>query len=193
MTYETNPYLHLGTLADRVKDALASQSSKKEFGDLWSGIGFVLCGRSMAASMGEVTEIITLPRCTFVPGSKDWSMGIANVRGTLLPLIDLENFFGSTLIGNRRKQRVLIVNFQGGPVGLVVSKVTGMLHISEESFEAAETSAGDVLGDFVDAVFQHAGQEWLRFSPEKLFASKDFCDAAQPMSSTVSSISDSAA
>ena len=42
--------------------------------------------------MGEVSEILDPPDYTRVPGVKDWVVGIANVRGSLLPLMDLKGF-----------------------------------------------------------------------------------------------------
>ena len=157
------------------------QSSNSDFGSLWSGIGFVLCGKPLAASMGEVTEIITLPRYTPVPGSKSWVMGIANVRGTLLPIIDLEKFYGGALVGNRRNHRVLIVNYQGTSTGLVVSKLSGMLHISKDAFTGDQLESAEMLTDFVDSSFEHSGETWFRFSPDRLFASPEFTNASQSL------------
>ena len=178
MKYETHPYLLLSQITTKVADAIQSQPTKKDFADVWSGIGFMICGQSMAASLGEVIEIITVPKYTFVPGAKPWVMGIANVRGTLIPIVDLEHFCGQSLAGNRRNHRVLVVNYQGSSVGLVVSKVVGMQHIENESLVDCNNVTDEDFFNYVDKQYTLNGENWYRFSPNKLFDSEEFKNAS---------------
>ena len=48
----------------------------------------------MIAPMGNVVEMLPVPEATPLPGVQPWVAGLANVRGRLLPLFDLEVFFG---------------------------------------------------------------------------------------------------
>lgn len=178
MKFEGQPYFMLHQMAKQVGDSIENQPMQKDFSEVWSGIGFLSCGCLMSAAMGDVTEIITLPKYTIVPGSKSWVMGIANVRGALIPIIDLEQFFGFELIGNRRNYRVLIVSYMGGSVGLVVSKVIGMQHLDREIFRQCEDGLNCSFSEFVDASYTHGGEEWYRFSPSRLFESEEFINAS---------------
>ena len=58
-----------------------------------NGLGLVsVVGDTVLVSkMGEVTEILDPPDFTRVPGVQSWVVGIANVRGSLLPLMDLKD------------------------------------------------------------------------------------------------------
>ncbi len=58
----------------------------------WSGVAFILRGVRYLAPLDEVAEIIDLPASSKVPGAKHWVVGIANVRGVLLPIMDLQGF-----------------------------------------------------------------------------------------------------
>lgn len=60
----------------------------------WSGIGFRLGPHWYVAPMGEVAEVLHEPRCTLMPGVKPWVKGVANLRGRLLPVMDLGGFLG---------------------------------------------------------------------------------------------------
>src|SRR3546814_20524216 len=58
----------------------------------WRGVGFRLGARHLLVGFDEVVEIIPLPATTPVPGAASWMLGVANVRGTLLPIVDLNPF-----------------------------------------------------------------------------------------------------
>ena len=72
----------------------ADLPSQPTHGDSWSGIGFRLGEHWYVAPMGEVSEVLHEPRYTHLPGVKPWVRGVANLRGRLLPLMDLCGFFG---------------------------------------------------------------------------------------------------
>jgi hypothetical protein len=59
---------------------------------LWRGIGFRIGTRYLVSSINEVNEILTFPSLTLVPGTRHWLLGVANVRGNLVPLIDLKQY-----------------------------------------------------------------------------------------------------
>ena len=69
---------------------LPSQPTRQ---DSWSGIGFRLGEHWYVAPMGEVSEVLHEPRFTQLPGVRPWVKGVANLRGRLLPIIDLSGFF----------------------------------------------------------------------------------------------------
>jgi twitching motility protein PilI len=59
----------------------------------------------------EVREVLMVPPAiTRVPGAKSWVRGLANVRGHLLPLVDLREFLGSGVGGTERSARALVAN-----------------------------------------------------------------------------------
>ena len=76
---------------------------------VWEGVLFSVAGLQAIAPMSEVKEILNFPPAvTKVPGAKPWMLGIANVRGTLLPIVDLQYFLGggSITIGRRSRPAV---------------------------------------------------------------------------------------
>src|SRR5581483_4275050 len=60
----------------------------------WTGLGFRLGEHWLVAPREDVREVITLPKVTRVPGAKPWLLGVANVRGNLLPVTDLAQMLG---------------------------------------------------------------------------------------------------
>ena len=58
----------------------------------WQGIGYQIGGIRLVSPMGEVAEILKVPKITALPGVKGWILGIANVRGRLMPIVDLHEY-----------------------------------------------------------------------------------------------------
>jgi twitching motility protein PilI len=83
------------------------------------------------APIGEVAEILKLPRYTLIPGVELWMKGLANVRGRLLPITDILMFLGrkSTVLDNKR--RVLVVDHEEMFAGLIVDKFCCVCSINE--------------------------------------------------------------
>ncbi|MCU1752622.1 chemotaxis protein CheW [Pseudomonas sp. 6D_7.1_Bac1] len=144
----------------------------------WSGIGFRLGERWYVAPMGEVSEVLHEPRCTQLPGVKSWVKGVANLRGRLLPIMDLCGFLGTELSALRKQRRVLVVEYKEVFVGLMVDEVFGMQHFDQASFEPASLDAQDgPAGAFIKGQFVRE-QRWQVFSPFALAQSPRFMDVA---------------
>ena len=120
----------------------------------WSGIGFRLGEYWYVAPMGEVSEVLHEPRFTQVPGVKPWVKGVANLRGRLLPIMDLCAFLGHELSVARRQRRVLVVEHQDVFAGLMVDEVFGLQHFAQGSLEPVATDAvPGPMAAFVEGCF----------------------------------------
>ena len=92
----------------------------------WVGVGFRIGEEQFVANREQVREVLMLPESmTRVPGAKRWLLGIANLRGHLLPLVDVKLLLGSGRTSLRRTTRVISVNHREVPAGLVVDEVLG--------------------------------------------------------------------
>jgi twitching motility protein PilI len=154
---------------------LPSQPTRQ---DNWSGIGFRLGEHWYVAPMGEVSEVLHEPRFTQLPGVKPWVKGVANLRGRLLPIMDICGFFGNELSAVRKQRRVLVVEYKDVFAGLMVDEVYGLQHFAQDSLEAVPPSElNGPIGAFVKGRFQRE-QSWQVFSPFALAQSQDFLHVA---------------
>lgn len=144
----------------------------------WSGIGFRMGERCYVAPMGEVSEILHEPRYAALPGVKPWVRGVANLRGKLLPIMDLCSFFGHELSPLRKGRRVLVVEHQDVFAGLLVDEVLGLQHFSQISLMPRQAAdMDDDITPFIRGQFLR-DQAWLVFSPLALAQSPGFMDVA---------------
>src|SRR5690606_26697405 len=90
---------------------------------LWRGIGYRIGRRRLASGFDEVVEILPLPQVTPVPGSQPWMLGLANVRGNLLPVADLKQFLEAERTVLHEGQRMLLVRQEGGNVAVLIDEL----------------------------------------------------------------------
>jgi twitching motility protein PilI len=152
---------------------LPSQPTRQ---DSWSGIGFRLGEQGYVAPMGEVGEVLHEPRFTQVPGVKPWVKGVANLRGRLLPIMDLAGFFGHEVSTPRKQRRVLVVEHDEVFAGLLVDEVFGLQHFARDSLQPTDHSNGPISA-FIEGRFQR-GQTWQVFSLFALARSQGFMNIA---------------
>ncbi|WP_300724718.1 chemotaxis protein CheW [Pseudomonas sp.] len=133
--------------------------------DIWSGIGFRIGEHCFVAPMGEIAEILHEPRFTLLPGVKPWVKGVANLRGQLLPIMDLCGFFGVELTPLRKQRRVLVLEYKDVFVGLQVDEVLGMQHFALDDLDpSVQALPLAQCAPFVQGHFA-AGHPWWIFSP----------------------------
>ncbi|MDX1460410.1 MAG: chemotaxis protein CheW [Xanthomonadales bacterium] len=106
----------------------------------WSGVAFRIGDSHLTCSIDRVSEFIPPPPITRVPGTKNWIMGLANVRGDLVTVIDLACYFSGHRSDVSARTRLLASSLRGRPVGLLVDEVFG-----QRSFVAAD-NGGDQSG-----------------------------------------------
>ena len=100
----------------------------------WRGIAFRLAGQHFIVPMDEVDEILYVPEVTRVPGVRSWVNGIANVRGRLLSVIDMEQYFDCKTGVSNKRSRVLACREGNLYSGFVVPEVLGMQTFTQDEF-----------------------------------------------------------
>jgi twitching motility protein PilI len=180
MSAQAAPFAVLTNIALRSRQLSAGLPEREKTAEQWSGIGFMLAGEHYVAPMGEVTEILHVPRFTQIPGVRPFLMGAANVRGRLLPLVDLDAFFELPRSGTGpRQRRVLVVEKDDLFSGLVVDLVLGMQYFGAENFTSDTNGVPDRVQPFVAGGYTRNGETWNVFSATELLGDERFLDVAQ--------------
>ena len=113
-------------------------------------IGFKLNAEEYALEISEVQEIIKIQSITRVPRSKPYILGVINLRGIIIPVIDLNIRFGIGKTTEIEKKRVIILKFGTLSVGIVVDGVS----------EVIDVSASQILSN--PAITSSMNQEFLK-------------------------------
>ena len=143
----------------------------------WRGVGFRLGQRRLVSSFDVVMEILPMPAVTPVPGAQPWMLGVANVRGTLLPVVDLKQFLEGERTVVHDGQRMLVVRQAGGNVAVLIDELYGQRTFNDT--HRAEMGGEDDgrYGHFVSQVYRLADTNWAVFSMQTLTRTPEFRQA----------------
>lgn len=144
----------------------------------WVGVALRIGEHLFVTSRNEVREILTYPGVTRIPGSKAWLKGLANIRGQLLPVIDMNEFLGGEETLPNRATRVLAVNHNEIPAGLLVDEVRGFRRFGREEMQPAGAPA-PALTPFLTGSFERGGETWHVLDMTRLVESQAFLQAAE--------------
>lgn len=83
----------------------------------------------------QVQEIIRVPAITHVPRTPDFVEGVINLRGSVIPILDLRKRFGFGPGGDEDEKRIVVVEMEDKTLGVIVDAVTEVLLVDEASVE----------------------------------------------------------
>lgn len=140
----------------------------------WGGLGFRLNNIWLATPRDEVREVIVPPKLTRVPNVRAWLLGVANVRGSLLPIIDLRQFLGLPPAEELRTRRALVFNSDRVPAGFIVDEVAGHRQFAPQEQRREMLAGAGSYSPYLLGAFVRDGQPWLAFSLHKVVQSDIF-------------------
>lgn len=173
-----SPILTLLELEQRSKQYAHSLPQQIEVKTTWDGVGFRLGEYTLVAPMEQVREILTQVTISRIPGAKEWVKGVANVRGNLLPILDLNGFVFGKVAKMNRRSRVLVIQHNGITAGLVVNEVLGMRHFLDEEFDREPPQVAAELQRMLDGGFHQRGEVWGVFDIHRLAEMPEFMQVA---------------
>jgi len=135
---------------------------------LWSGVGFRLGEMQLVAPLDQVLEVLPSPAITLVPGTKPWLKGVANVRGNLLTIVDLCEYFGKPPVFVDDRARLMVMNVPGLNTALLVNEVLGLRHFDEETERQDLSGLDDPVMAHLSSGFLRDGALWGVFDMNSL-------------------------
>lgn len=173
----SNGFIELLRLADR---GIKRQKGEHLSASLqWLGVAFMLGGEQLVAPLGDIAEVLAMPDVTPVPLSKSWMTGVANVRGRLLPITNLNEFLGLSDTKSKVQTRKLLVIDQNKIFsGLLVDEVLGIQTFNQRQYEPVGLSAESPLAAYIHGRFRQNEQVWYIFMPNLLAEDPRYLEAA---------------
>jgi twitching motility protein PilI len=173
------PFELLKELEKRSRGVTAGTAADAATGQEWVGVAFRMGGETFLVAREETREVLGYPAVvTRIPGAKSWVKGLANIRGQLLPMVDLRQFLGSGATAAGRNTRVVVVNHREIPAGLMVDEVLGFRRFAEPEFNAEPPPTVIRCDGYLAGAFRRGGEVWPVFSLKNLVESQSFLQAA---------------
>lgn len=175
---EKAPILLLHELAQRSRDQAHGLPQQIEVKATWEGVGFRLDDKDWVVPLEQVKEILTKVNISRIPSAKEWVRGVANVRGTLLPILDLNGFLSGQLTKLSRHSRILVMQHKGIVAGLLVEEVTGMRHFLEDEFISDISDLDVTFKQMLMGQYRQRGESWGVFNINHLAELPEFMHVA---------------
>lgn len=157
----------------RKKPKKAEETEREKIRQL---VGFRIGEEFYGIEIHGIQEIDRMHSVTKLPKSLPFVEGVINLRGTVIPVVDMGRRLGLPRVEAGRLTRIIIARISGQAVGLVVEQVTEVLEIKEESIDPAPSMAFSVDTRYVEGVGRTEGglviilNLELLFSPEEMSA-----------------------
>ena len=144
----------------------------------WSGVTFSVGDTHMACNIERISEILPCPQATPVPGAKAWIIGLANVRGELLTVVDLCWFLTGVRTPLTARSRLLTANLNKAPIGLLIDEVFGQRHFLDRDAVPAQLDEDSAMDSIVSKQHNLGSESWMELNLDQLFNSAEFLNGA---------------
>jgi purine-binding chemotaxis protein CheW len=151
---------------------VSSGSATGSPGDQRAGkyLTFGLAREEYGVEILKVREIIGLMEITAVPGMPAYVLGVINLRGKVIPVIDLRQKFSMPPVDNSEETCFIVVNVPGGLRGVKVDKVSEVLDIIADEIEDAPSVGQDADTAFILGMAKTKGQVKILLEIDKVLA-----------------------
>jgi len=155
------PFDLLAELDKKSRESSGGMPVYEHAGSSWTGVLVAIGTDKLMFSMRVVREIITPPAVTVVPGVQGWLKGVANLRGTLFPVIDVEQMLGLEPGEDAAQQRRLVVLEKDGfLIGIFVTAVFGMKNFMNTDQVEDQPTVNPLLSPYIGKSFQNVDEHF---------------------------------
>lgn len=134
-------------MADKLKDIINKQSKQQDVGgqldDVVQLVGFMIGEEEYAVPILAIQEIIKPFTWTRVPQVPNYVLGVFNLRGAVIPLIDLRMKFGLQSKKHGEDTRFIVMRHGDDVAGFVIDRLTMAIRIKKENIGPAPDTVND--------------------------------------------------
>jgi len=121
-------------------------------------VGFRIGRETFGLPIGIVREIVRVPEITSVPNAPEYIEGVINLRGRIIPVVDLRKRFGQEATTLNKKSRIVVVELNGRSVGLIVNSASEVLRLPPSEIEQPNTVFQEGELDYITGVGKIQGR-----------------------------------
>lgn len=136
-------------------------------------VTFNLGKEEFAVPILQIQEINRLVEITRVPKSPDFVEGVINLRGKVIPIIDLRKRFSLPQAELGKYSRVVVINMDGRMVGLIVDSVSEVLRLSEEAVEPAPPIVAGIDSEYIKGLGKIEGRLLILLDLNKILSKEE--------------------
>jgi purine-binding chemotaxis protein CheW len=151
----------------------SDERGSDERGELLQLVSFNIGQEEFGVDILRVQEINKMTKVTRVPNAPDFVEGIINLRGTVVPIIDLRTRLNMEKKEEDKDTRIVVVELGGDTIGFVVDAVSEVLRISRDVTEPPPPIVAGVRSRFITAVAKLEDRLLILLDLEAIFSDEE--------------------
>jgi len=169
-----SPIKLLRQMEHAVRKAGVSLPQETVIAEQWVGLAFKVGRYQVVTAMDHVREVVPCVPLTSVPRTRPWMRGIANVRGSLLTVVDLQAYLGMDPVSIDQYSRLLVINNEALMGCLLVGRLQGLRHFDpvEDRCEAGYVDGN--IATYVNGAVRKENERWLVLDIDRLIEDRQF-------------------
>jgi len=147
-------------------------------GDILQLVTFNLANEEFGVDITRVQEINRMMDITKIPNAPEFIEGVVNLRGKIVPVVDLRKKLGFPEKEHDKSTRIMVVEVNGMVLGFIVDSVSEVLRIPESTIEPPPSLVGGVESDYLNGVGKLDDRLLLLINLEKVIKSDQLSSEA---------------
>lgn len=135
-----------------LKNRVTDEENREETIDLLQLVTFKIGDEDFGIDILDVQEIIRIVDITRVPNAKHFVKGVINLRGKIIPIIDLRLRLGIDEISYDKDTRIIVVEVNNSVLGFIVDKVNQVIRIDKTIIEPAPPMVSEIDSEYITGV-----------------------------------------
>ncbi len=145
------------------------EEKKSELTELLQLVSFKIGEEEFGVDILKVKEINRILKITKVPNAPTFVKGVVNLRGRIIPVVDLRSRLGMPSIEYNGKTRIVVVELENRTVGFIVDEVSEVLRIPRDITEPPPEMVANVDTDYITAVGKLEDRLLILLDLDKIF------------------------
>jgi len=143
-------------------------------------VSFKIKDEEFAFEIMKIVEVIKIKEITEVPTAPSFMEGIINLRGKIIPIIDLRKRFNLETKEKTKENRIIIIEYQKNQLaGVIVDEVQKVLNIKKEEILPPPSTLVSAGGKYIEAIIKIEDRIIVLLNIEKIFTEEEKDDLAQ--------------
>jgi len=149
------------------------ETLKNEHDEILQLVSFKIGNEEFGVDILRVQEINRMLQITTVPNTNNFIEGVINLRGKVIPVVDLRAKFGMGKIEHDKNTRIVVVELSNKTVGFIVDEVSEVLRIPKSITEAPPEMVSGINSEFITAVGKLEDRLIILLDLEKTLSTED--------------------
>ncbi len=155
------------------------QSNLKVEDDVIQWVTFRLADENYGIAVMQVQEVLRVSKITPVPGAPPYVLGIINLRGNVVTVLDTRNRFGLPPKEVDDASRIIIIESEENVVGLLVDSVAEVVYLRASEIESSPNVGNEDSARYIQGVHSQDGKLLILVDVNKLLTEEEWQDMAE--------------